>query len=107
MYKIEFYVPYTHLEKVKDALFNARAGKIGHYDHCCWQTEGSGQFRPGAASNPFLGEKGKLETLIEWKVELVCSDDNIDNALSALLESHPYEEPAYNIVKIYDKNMFL
>ena len=107
MYKIEFYVPQSHLEPVKEALFNSGAGKIGDYEHCCWQVPGEGQFRPGAESNPFIGEKGELEKVLEWKVELVCSDEKIKDALSALLASHPYEEPAYNLIKIMDKTMFL
>lgn len=107
MYKIEFYVPSSHRDIVKKALFESGAGKIGDYEQCCWQIEGSGQFYPLAESTPFLGEKGELEALPEWKVELVCEDSFIKKAVSALLQSHPYEEPAYNITKILDKSMFL
>lgn len=107
MYKMEFYVPQTHLEIVKEALFAAGAGIFGEYDQCCWQIEGGGQFRPSQKSDPHLGEKGKLEKLKEWKVELICSDECISSTLKALLHSHPYEEPAYNIVKCLDKSMFL
>jgi hypothetical protein len=107
MYKIEFYVPGTHLESVKYALFEAGAGKIGEYDNCCWQIEGEGQFRPSLESNPHIGVKGKLEQLKEWKVELVCEDHVIRNTIKTLIDTHPYEEPAYNIIKIMDKSMFL
>jgi len=107
MYKIEFYVPGSFLDSVKNALFEAGAGKIGEYDQCCWQIQGKGQFRPSSASNPHIGEKGKLEQLPEWKVELVCDKRNIRKSVHALIESHPYEEPAYNVVEILDKNMFL
>jgi hypothetical protein len=107
MYKIEFYVPETHLEIVKEAMFEKGAGKIGLYDSCCWQIKGSGQFRPGLESHPHIGSRGTLEKLDEWKVEMVCSDDHIKQVYSALMASHPYEEPAYNIVKILDKSMFL
>lgn len=107
MYKLEFYVPQTHLETVKEALFEAGAGKIGEYDRCCWQIEGQGQFRPSLKSDPHLGEKGKLEKLREWKVELVSSDEFISSVLKALLDSHPYEEPGYSIVKCLDKSLFL
>ncbi len=107
MYKIEFYVPETHLEIVKEALFNNGAGKIGLYDSCCWQIQGQGQFRPGPDSHPHTGSRDKLEKLAEWKVEMVCCDENIQKVYSALMETHPYEEPAYNIVKILDKSVFL
>ena len=100
MYKIEFYVPHTHVEIVKDALFAAGAGKIGEYDHCCWQVEGTGQFRPSPESHPHIGERGKLETLKEWKVELVCDEEHMARALKTLFLSHPYEEPAYDVWKL-------
>lgn len=106
MYKIEFYVPESHLEVVKRALFEKGAGKIGDYDCCCWQIEGQGQFRPLSASNPFIGETGKLKKLKEWKVEMVCADEFIKASIEAFVNSHPYEEPAYSIVKILDKQRF-
>ena len=63
--KIEFYVPESHLETVKSAMFSAGAGKAGLYDSCAWQTAGEGQFRPLPGSRPFLGEQDKLETVVE------------------------------------------
>lgn len=61
MYKLSFFVPASHLETVKSALFEAGAGRIGDYDSCCWQTEGTGQFRALADSAPYLGQKGRVE----------------------------------------------
>ena len=100
MYKIEFYVPETHLEKVKNAMFEAGGGKIGNYDRCCWQIEGIGQFRPLEGSNPFSGTQGAMEKDPEWKVEMVCDDPLIEAVIAALLESHPYETPAYQYWKV-------
>jgi len=102
MYKLCFYVPATHLEQVKTAVFKAGAGRIGNYDCCAWQTLGQGQFRPDAQANPFIGKSGELETVVEYKVELVCSDELISAALSALKHAHPYEEPAYDVIKLID-----
>ncbi len=96
MYQLCFYVPESHLEIVKQAVFAAGAGRIGDYECCAWQVLGDGQFRPMAGSTPFLGRQGRLETLSEYRVEMVCDDDLIDATLSALLASHPYEEPAYH-----------
>ncbi len=96
MYQLCFYVPESHLEIVKQAVFAAGAGRIGDYECCAWQVLGEGQFRPMAGSTPFLGRQGRLETLSEYRVEMVCDDDLIDATLSALLASHPYEEPAYH-----------
>jgi len=95
MRKLEFYVPKTHLETVKNAVFDAGAGKIGDYDRCCWCAEGTGQFRPNEGSSPFLGTRGEIEYVQEVKVEMVCDDENIDAVISALKEAHPYETPAY------------
>lgn len=102
MYKVGFYVPETHLEVVKSALFTAGAGKIGHYDCCAWQVKGQGQFRALKGSHPFLGSINKLEKVDEYRVELICSDDKIQEAIQALRQSHPYEEPAYEVIKVLD-----
>ncbi len=99
LFKIEFYVPAQQLQQVKQAMFAAGAGKVGDYDSCAWQILGEGQYRPGAASNPFKGEQGTLETLDEYKVEMVCSEENIRGAIAALKVSHPYEEVAYSVIR--------
>jgi len=100
MYKLCFYVPETHLESVKSAVFAAGAGRIGDYDSCCWQVLGGGQFRPLAGSSPFIGAEGRVEFVDEYKVELVCSDELIAVAVAALKAAHPYEEPAYQVWKL-------
>ncbi len=100
MYKLCVYVPESHLEPVKLALFEAGAGRIGNYDSCCWQTAGQGQFRPLAGSDPFLGGQGSVEKVAEYKVELVCDDDCIEAAITALRASHPYEEPAFDVWRL-------
>lgn len=100
IYKLEFYVPETHLETVKTAVFTAGAGKIGNYDCCSWQTAGAGQFRPCEGSKPFLGEIDRIETVQEYKVELVCDSKCICRVIEALRKSHPYETPAYQYWEI-------
>lgn len=100
MYKITVYIPVTHTESVKQALFAAGAGKIGAYDCCAYQTLGQGQFRPLAGSRPFLGEQDKIEQVDEYRVEVICADDCIKAAIIALKQAHPYEEPAYDVIKL-------
>ncbi len=102
MFKLSFYVPESHLEAVKSALFGIGVGKIGHYDSCSWQTLGQGQFRPLAGSKPYLGQEGAVETVTEFKVEMVCEDALINAAVNTLLATHPYEEPAYDLVKLVE-----
>jgi hypothetical protein len=105
MYKLVFFVPESHLDPVKTAVFNAGAGAIGNYDQCCWQVAGVGQFRPLAGSNPFVGQAGQLEKLIEYRVEMVCEDAFIQAAVAALRAAHPYEEPAIDVWKLAEATL--
>jgi hypothetical protein len=100
MYKLTFYVPDTHVEVVKTAIFAVGAGRYEAYDSCSWQVLGTGQFRPLENSNPFIGNVDKLETAVEWRVETIVSEDNIHAVIHALKVSHPYETPAFNAIKI-------
>ncbi|WP_341959672.1 YqfO family protein [Pseudomonas sp. RC10] len=102
MYKLAFFVPLSHVEQVKNALFAAGAGRIGAYDSCSWQVLGLGQFRPLDGSQPFIGQTGEIERVEEWKVELVVADELIQQAVAALKSSHPYETPAYEVWKLAD-----
>lgn len=99
MYKISFYVPVTHVDQVKQAMFDKGAGKIGNYDSCAWQVLGEGQFKPLSGSNAFIGIQHRLEKIAEYKVEMVCDAHAIQNVIAALRETHPYEEPAIDVVK--------
>jgi hypothetical protein len=100
MYKLTVYIPQTHLEPVKDALFAAGAGRYANYDCCAWQVAGEGQFRPLAGSNPFLGTTGQVERVPEFRVEMVVRAEAVANVVSALRQAHPYEEPAFDLVMI-------
>lgn len=100
MYKLAFFVPASHVEVVKAAVFAAGGGRIGDYDHCAWQTLGQGQFRPLDGSQPYLGQTGQVEVVEEWKVELVVADALIAQAVAALRQSHPYETPAYEVWRL-------
>ena len=98
MYTLCFYVPGASLEAVKNAVFAAGAGRIGNYEHCCWQVEGQGQFRPLPGSNPTLGVQGEIEKVAEYRVEMVCEASCITAVVNALKEAHPYEEPAWHLL---------
>lgn len=102
LYQLCFYVPSSHLETVKNALFAAGAGKFKTYERCAWQTLGQGQFKPLPGSRPYTGEMNELKIVSEYKVEMICVEDKIKDAIKALLQTHPYEEPAYSILKMLD-----
>ncbi len=100
MYKIIFYAPPSHVEQIKNAMFECGAGKIGEYQHCAWQVLGEGQFMPLMNSNAFIGEKNILEKTPEFMVEMICEDALIQDIISALKKFHPYEVPAYQVFKM-------
>lgn len=102
MFKITFYVPESHLEAVKSAMFAVGAGRQGHYDSCAWQVKGQGQFRPQGGATPFLGRVGELEAVDEYRVEMLCSDASLLPAVAALRDTHPYEEPAFDVIRLWD-----
>nr|WP_010131192.1 YqfO family protein [Microbulbifer agarilyticus] len=103
MFKLCIYVPETHLEPLKQAIFDAGAGRIGDYDRCCWQVLGTGQFRPLDNSQPFIGQKGQVEQVAEYRVETVCADDVVDAVLAAMRRAHPYEEVAFDLWRLDDR----
>jgi len=100
VYILVTYVPDSHLEVVKEALFKAGAGKMGSYDSCCYQSQGTGQFRPLQGSSPFIGQVGELAQEREWRLELVVDEEFAAPVVEALLESHPYEVPAYHLIPV-------
>jgi hypothetical protein len=100
VYKLAFFVPPSHLEAVKQAVFTAGGGRLGAYDQCCWQVLGEGQFRPLDGSQPFIGQSGIVEKLEEWKVELVVDEGMIADVVTALKAAHPYETPAYEVWRL-------
>ena len=93
--RIDVYVPETHAEAVKQAMFEAGAGRIGNYDCCCFQTVGRGQFRPLSGSNPYLGSAGQVEQVTEWKLEMIVPEEKLREVIAALRRAHPYETPVF------------
>ena len=98
--KLYTYVPIDHTVSVKDALFEAGAGRIGNYSECSFSSKGEGTFRGNDASNPFIGEKGERHVEQEDKLEVLFPMDVELKVVAALIKSHPYEEVAYDIVSL-------
>jgi len=102
-YKLCFFVPMTHATAVKRAIFATGVGTIGNYKHCAFQVKGQGQFLPSEAANPAIGEAGREETVEEYKVEILCRDEEIAReAVREMKLAHPYEEVAYDVYKVED-----
>ncbi len=100
MYSLVYYIPPSDHERVKQLLFEQGAGKMGDYDQSCWQVRGTGQFRPLSGSHPGIGQVGRLEQLEEYRVEMVCADDRVQQIVETLIKEHPYEQPAYQLCRI-------
>ena len=94
--KLVTFVPESHVEYVRNALFNAGAGNIGNYDSCSFNLHGEGTFRANESADPFVGDIGKLHFEKEVRIETVLPKFKQADVLRALLSVHPYEEPAYD-----------
>lgn len=102
--KLTTFIPSHDAEQVLTALYNAGAGAIGNYDHCSFQVEGTGTFRPGEDSNPHIGTPLQDESVKEKRVEVIFPNFMSGKILSALNQSHPYEEVAYYLTPLLNKN---
>ena len=91
------FVPASDAATVRDALFDAGAGRIGDYSHCSWSVPGTGQFLPHDGAVPAIGEVGTVEQVAEDRVEVIAPSRRRAAILSALRAAHPYEEPAFDI----------
>lgn len=93
------FVPSDNKEKLKEALFQAGAGQYDGYDQCCFEMEGTGQFRPLEGSNPTIGQQNCVEYVKETRIEVLVEDNQINQVIKSLKENHPYEVPAFYIYK--------
>ena len=100
MYKLNYYVPVDAKEKTKQALFDIGVGRYENYECCSWETLGKGQFKPINDANPSIGKLKELEIIQEYKIELICEDKLIEEAIKTLNKVHPYEEVAYEVFKM-------
>ncbi len=101
--KLVVYVPRTHVEEVRRALFESGAGAIGNYDECSYNSAGYGTFRPLEGADPAIGNVGVQERVEETKIEVVFPAYLERKIVVSMLASHPYEEVAYHIVSLENK----
>ncbi len=102
--KLVTFVPKTHIEKVRKALFSVGVGSIGNYSSCSFNIEGEGTFLPSDNTNPYLGEKLKLNFEKEIRFETIFSKHIKPSVIATLLKNHPYEEVAYDIYPLDNTN---
>jgi dinuclear metal center YbgI/SA1388 family protein len=99
-YKLVTFVPADAVEKVSEAVFAAGGGRIGAYTHCSFRIPGTGTFFGEEGANPAVGSAGKLETVEEVRLETLVGVGKIDAVVAAMRGAHPYEEPAFDIVRL-------
>ena len=102
--KLVTFVPIPNIESVKQALFNAGAGHLGNYSDCAFTVKGEGQFTPNSKSNPTIGTKNTNEKVNELRVEVLVPNHLSNQVINALKKAHPYEEVAYYISSLNNKN---
>ena len=98
--KLATFVPTGYADIVRNALFNAGAGQIGEYDSCSFNTNGTGTFRPSDNANPFAGQPNEFHTEFETRIEVILPVFLKTRVVNALIQSHPYEEPAFDIIPL-------
>jgi dinuclear metal center YbgI/SA1388 family protein len=101
--KLVTFVPLSHAEVVRSALFDAGAGKIGQYDNCSFNTHGKGTFRASEGTHPFTGEIGQHHIEDEVRIETIFPSELTSRVVESLLREHPYEEVAYDIYPLENK----
>ena len=105
--KLFTFVPLAYAEKVRSAIFAAGGGHISNYSECSFNVAGQGTFKPGEGTNPFTGTQGKRHTEDEIKMEMIFPEWKEADLINAMLAAHPYEEVAYDIISLDNKNQLV
>ena len=104
--KISVFVPNSHAEQVRNAMFEAGAGNIGNYSNCSYNVNGVGSFKANSLANPFVGTIEKIHFENETKIEIIYPDYAEKEIIKSMLQNHPYEEVAYDLIKLENQNNF-
>ncbi len=95
--KFVVFVPETHADIVRDVLGKAGAGIVGDYKYCSFSSKGIGRYIPLPSAHPYIGTVGKLEEVVEERIETVCYKKDLEKIISAVRKVHPYEEIAFDV----------
>lgn len=102
--KLFCFVPVESADNVRNSIFSAGAGQISNYSECSFNTMGTGTFKPGTGTHPFVGEIGERHSGGELKIEVVFPAWLEQNIFRAMLNAHPYEEVAYDIIALENQH---
>jgi dinuclear metal center YbgI/SA1388 family protein len=104
-FKIIVFVPEKSANNVSEAMFSAGAGQIGEYNKCSFTSKGIGTFQGSGNSNPAAGSKLVFEKAEEIKIEVLVHSWNLNNVINTLIKAHPYEQPAYDVISVQNRNV--
>ncbi len=102
--KLVTFIPNDKAESLRQALFDTGAGSIGNYEHCSFNLEGTGSFKPNEESNPTMGKKGEIHYEAETQIGITFPAHLETQILKSLIENHPYEEVAYEVTTLENVN---
>ena len=105
--KVGCFVPKDHLDRVRESMFESGAGHIGDYTECASVTDSEGSFKPQNEAKPFEGKIGERSLVKEARLEVLVDAHKVGAVIHSMIESHPYEEVAYEIYPILNKNQFI
>lgn len=100
MFLLIIYSPVQNADAIRNAAASAGAGRIGQYEACSFSSRGTGRFRPLEGANPMIGTIDMSEETEEERIEMVAPRDRIKAIMAAILEVHPYEEPAIHVLSL-------
>ncbi|CAH2213685.1 Nif3-like dinuclear metal center hexameric protein [Tepidibacter aestuarii] len=100
LYKIAVYTPVSHQDCIRKAMADMGCGNIGKYSDCSFTFNGVGRFKPLNDSKPYVGVQNEIEIVEEVKIESICKESNLKQAINNIIKAHPYEEVAYDIYEL-------
>lgn len=100
LYKLVVFAPLENAEAIRQALGDAGAGEIGEYTHCSYEMIGTGRFTPSERAKPHIGRAGEAEEVEEVRIEVIIPHFSKSRVMKALLQAHPYEEPAFDLIPL-------
>ncbi len=98
--KLVTFCPPEAVERLRNTLAAAGAGRIGKYQLCSFETAGTGTFLAGKDTTPAVGRRGALQRVDEIRLEMVCSRSALALAVTTIKQFHPYEEPPIEIYEL-------
>ena len=104
--KVVVYVPTSYADAVADAMHACGAGNIGDYEHCSYRIAGEGRYRAKTGAHPFVGTPGEMHSEPETRIEVIADAAVKDRVVQAMLQAHPYEEPAYDVLQLQNESPY-